>query len=40
MNEVIPGVYQLNNQFVNLYLIVEPDGPVTWDYQRGLQSAR
>jgi glyoxylase-like metal-dependent hydrolase (beta-lactamase superfamily II) len=26
MKEVIPGVYQLNNQFVNLYLIVEPDG--------------
>jgi glyoxylase-like metal-dependent hydrolase (beta-lactamase superfamily II) len=26
MKEVIPGVYQLNNQFVNLYLIVEPEG--------------
>jgi glyoxylase-like metal-dependent hydrolase (beta-lactamase superfamily II) len=26
MNEVITGLYQLNNQFVNLYLIVEHDG--------------
>lgn len=25
MIEVIPGVYQLNNRFVNLYLIVEPE---------------
>lgn len=24
--EIIPNVHQLNNQFVNLYLIVEPDG--------------
>lgn len=26
MKEVIPGVYQLNNQFVNVYLVVESDG--------------
>lgn len=26
MTEVIPGVYQLKNAFVNLYLIVEPGG--------------
>lgn len=24
--EIIPNVHQLNNRFVNLYLIVEPDG--------------
>jgi glyoxylase-like metal-dependent hydrolase (beta-lactamase superfamily II) len=26
MNEVITGVYQLPNSFVNMYLILEPDG--------------
>jgi glyoxylase-like metal-dependent hydrolase (beta-lactamase superfamily II) len=26
MIQVVPGVYQLNNRFVNLYLIAEPDG--------------
>ena len=35
MREVIPGVYQLPNSFVNLYLILEPDGATLID--TGLQ---
>ncbi len=37
MREVIPGVYQLPNSFVNLYLILEPDGLTLID--TGLQKS-
>ena len=37
MNEVIPGVYQLPNSFVNLYLILELDGVTLID--TGLQKS-
>ena len=37
MREVIPGVYQLPNSFVNLYLILEPEGLTLID--TGLQKS-